>query len=381
MAVYLDNAATTMVCREAAAAAYMVMTENYGNPSSTHAMGRNAKRALDESRAQVAASLGAKPEEVFFTSCGSEGDNWALLSGADFMHRKGKHIISSCVEHSAVLRCLNILEKQGFEVTRLKPQRDGSISSEQVLDALKEDTVLISLMLVNNETGGVTDIGGIVKAVRKAGNKALIHTDAVQGYLKVPYSVKELGIDMMTISGHKVHAPKGIGALYLKGGEKAINLKPLIVGGEQERERRAGTEGLPQAAAFGVAAQLGASLFNDSHKKMAKLKAHAIERLTGENEGLLVLSGEAPHILSFSLPGYKSEVLMNFLEAREIYVSKSSACRKGKRSHVLEAIGLPPKVIDGALRIGLSRFNTMEDMDALCDGIRAAGESLYPVLN
>lgn len=381
MAVYLDNAATTMVCREAAETAYRLMTENYGNPSSTHTMGRNAKKALDKARAQVAASLGAKPEEIFFTSCGSEGDNWALLSGADFMRHKGKHIISSCAEHSAVLRSLDVLEKQGFQVTRLKPQRDGSISVEQVLDALGENTVLISLMLVNNETGGVTDIGGIVKAVRKAGNKALIHTDAVQGYLKVPYSIKELGADMMTISGHKVHAPKGIGALYLKGGEKAINLKPLIVGGEQERERRAGTEGLPQAAAFGIAAELGALLYNDSHKKMAELKAHAIARLTGENEGLLVLSGQAPHILNISLPGYKSEVLMNFLEASEIYVSKSSACRKGKRSNVLEAIGLPPQVIDGALRIGLSRFNTMEDMDALCDGIRAARESLYPVLN
>lgn len=223
MSVYLDNSATTMVCREAADAAYAVMTENYGNPSSTHTMGRSAKKVLDTARAQVAKAMGAKPEEIFFTSCGSEGDNWALLSGADFMRHKGKHIISSCVEHSAILKSLDKLEAQSFEVTRLKPEKDGSIAVQSVLDALREDTVLISLMLVNNETGGVTDIAAIVKAVRAAGSRALIHTDAVQGFLKVPCSVKALGADMMTISGHKIHAPKGIGALYLKGGEKAIN--------------------------------------------------------------------------------------------------------------------------------------------------------------
>ena len=376
MSVYLDNSATTMVCREAADAAYAVMTENYGNPSSTHTMGRNAKKVLDAAREQVAKAMGAKAEEVFFTSCGSEGDNWALLSGAELMHRKGKHIISSCVEHSAVLKSLDKLEAQGFEVTRLKPEKDGSIAVQSVLDALREDTILISLMLVNNETGGVTDIAGMVKAVRAAGCQALIHTDAVQGFLKVPCDVRKLGVDMMTVSGHKIHAPKGIGALYIKGGEKAIKLKPLIVGGEQERERRAGTEALPQIAAFGVAAELGAALFPQSHDKMTELKAYAKVRLSSENDGLRVLSGEAPNILNVSLPGYRSEVLMNFLEAKEIYVSKSSACRKGKRSYVLEACSLPPAVIDGAIRIGLSRFTTKEDIDALCDGLKAAKESL-----
>lgn len=380
MSVYLDNAATTMVCREAADIALMVMTENYGNPSSTHAMGRSAKKTLDAARQQVAAALGARPEEIFFTSCGSEGDNWALLSGAELMHRKGKHIISSCVEHSAVLKALDRLEQQGFEVTRLKPEKDGSIAAESVLDALREDTVLISLMLVNNETGGVTDISGITKAVRAAGSSSLFHCDAVQGFLKVPCNVKTLGVDLLTISAHKIHAPKGIGALYLKGGEKAIKLKPLIIGGEQEQERRAGTEPLPQIAAFGAAAELGSALFRESHERMAELKAHAVSRLTAENEGLLVLSGGAPHILSISLPGYRSEVLMNFLEAREIYVSKSSACRKGKRSYVLQAVGLSPAVIDGALRIGLSRYTTKDEIDALCNGIFAARQSLRPAL-
>ncbi len=380
MNAYLDNAATTMVCPEAADTAYNIMTKNYGNPSSTHKMGRDAKHALDTARAQLAAALGAKPEELFFTSCGSESDNWAILSGAELMHRRGNHIISSSVEHSAVLRSLDILEKRGFEVTRLSPEKDGSISKDSVLAALREDTILISLMLVNNETGGITDISSIAKAVKKAGSQALIHTDAVQGFLKVPFSAKTLGADLISVSGHKIHAPKGVGALYLKGGEKSIKLAPMIVGGAQEFGRRAGTEALPQLAAFGTAAELGSRLFEAAHRCMQELKEYAISRLTDENEGLLILSGDAPHILSISLPGYKSEVMMNFLEARGIYVSKSSACKKGARSHVLEAIALPPAVIDGALRIGFSRYTTRDEVDALCDGIREARLSLFKAL-
>ncbi|MEG0777741.1 MAG: cysteine desulfurase family protein [Oscillospiraceae bacterium] len=372
MTAYLDNAATTMVCREAAEAALNIMTENYGNPSSGHKMGRDAKKALDTAREQVAKAMGAAPEEIFFTSCGSEGDNWAILSGAELCHRRGKHIISSQAEHSAVLKSLNLLESRGYEVTRLKPEKDGRITVEAVLDALREDTILVSLMLVNNETGGITDISEISKALKKSGSSALLHTDAVQGFLKVPSSAKTLGADMISISGHKIHAPKGIGALYIRGGEKALNMAPLIIGGGQERGRRAGTEAMPQIAAFGVAAELGQKDFKASTDKMRELKELATHRLCAENEGLLVLSGEAPHILSISLPGYKSEVVMNFLEARGIYVSKSSACKKGGRSHVLEAVGHSPAVIDSALRIGLSRYTTVEEIHALCDGIAEA---------
>ena len=380
MPIYFDNAAPTMVCREAADAAYNIMTENYGNPSSTHTMGRNARKALESAREQLARALGAEPAEVFFTSCGTESDNWAILSGAELMKRRGNHVISSTVEHSAVLKALDALEAQGWEVTRLSPEKDGSISAQSVLDALRPDTVLISLMMVNNETGGITDISAISKAVRRAGSGALIHCDAVQGFMKLPFKASTLGADMISVSGHKIHAPKGIGALYIKGGEKAIKLKPLIVGGSQESARRAGTEALPQIAAFGAAAELAKAKLDESQEHMKMLKARAIERLCSENEGLLVLSGDAPHILSISLPGYKSEVLMNFLEKRDIFVSKSSACRKGKRSYVLEALGLSPDVIDGALRIGFSRYNTLEELDALCNGISDAKASLKTVL-
>lgn len=380
MGVYLDNAATTMVCKEAAEAAYKIMTEEFGNPSSTHTMGRQAKKALELSRGQVASALGAKPEEIYFTSCGSESDNWAILSGAELQKRRGKHIISSTVEHSAVLKSLDILEKRGFEITRLTPEKDGSISLKSVTHALREDTVLVSLMLVNNETGGITDIAEISKEIKRLGSTALLHTDAVQGFLKIPFTANTLGADMISISGHKIHAPKGIGALYIKGGIKSINLPPLIVGGGQENGRRAGTESLPLIAAFGIGAQLGSQQLKDSYSRMQELKQLASKRLTDENPGLLIMSGDAPQILSISLPGYKSEVIMNFLEAKEIYVSKSSACKKGGRSYVLEQIGYPAAVIDGALRIGLSRFTTAAEINTLCDAIAQARESLFTAL-
>ena len=383
MTAYLDNAATTKVCPEAAAAAMKMMTEIYGNPSSTHTLGREAKAVLDDSRKAVAETLGANPGELFFTSCGSESDNWALRSACALQHRRGKHIISSTVEHSAVLRSLELLEKQGFEVTRLSPDADGSISPDAVKNALRGDTILVSLMLVNNETGAVNDIPAVSELLKAAGSPALLHTDAVQGFLKVPFSVKTLGADLISISGHKVHAPKGIGALWVRGGTKTLKLPPLIVGGLQEGGRRAGTEALPNIAAFAAACKVGKSVFPESFEREKALKALAGSRRTAENDGLRILSGTnaAPGILSISLPGYRSEVLMNFLEARGVYVSRSSACKKGGRSYVLEELGLPPRVIDGAIRISFSRFTTEAEINALCDGIRDARQTLYPSLH
>lgn len=370
---YLDNSATTRVCEEAAKAAYEAMTSIYGNPSSTHTKGREAKKLLDSARAQVASAMGCKPTELVFTSCGSESDNWALLSGADAMKRKGKHIISSAVEHDAIRKTLEELEKQGYEVTRLAPDNTGAISVESVKNALREDTILVSLMLVNNETGAVTDIKAISNMLKKSGSPALLHTDAVQGFMKVPFSAKTLGADMISVSGHKIHAPKGIGALCIREG---LRLKPFIVGGAQENSRRAGTEAMPQIAAFGAACAEAVKDLNGNIQRMAALKGEIIERLSAEIPELQYVRTDAPHILNISLPGWRSEVLMNFLEAREVYVSKSSACKKGARSHVLEAIGQRADVIDGAIRIGLSRFTTEEDIDALCTGLIEARNTL-----
>ena len=373
MSIYLDNAATTPVCRAAADAALDAMLTHYGNPSSTHRLGRESKKILDAARASVAAALDCAAGELYFTSCGSEGDNWAILRGAEYNARRGRHVISSTAEHSAVLKPLDELESRGFAVTRLKPGRDGAVSVEDVLAALRPDTCLISLMLVNNETGAVTDLGAIAAAARARNPRILIHTDAVQAFLKVPVSAKTLGADLITISGHKIHAPKGIGALYIRSG---LNLPPWILGGGQEAGRRAGTESLPLIAAFGAACETARRSFREDADRMAGLRAHAIDRLCAENPSLLVLGGGAPHILSISLPGWRSEVLMNFLEARDIFVSKSSACKKGGRSYVLEEMGLPADVIDGALRVSLSRFTTREEIDAFCDALREARESL-----
>ena len=366
---YLDNSATTRVCPEAARAALAAMTNTYGNPSSTYTLGREAKKLLDQSRRQVSDALGCTPQELVFTSCGSESDNWALLAGAEAMKRKGKHVISSLVEHDAVRKSLDELEARGFEVTRLKPERDGSVSVSALEAALREDTVLVSLMLVNNETGGVTDIAGVARALKAAGSAALLHTDAVQGFLKVPFSAKSLGADLISVSGHKIHAPKGVGALYLRRG---LRLKPFLVGGGQEEGRRAGTEAVPQIAAFGEACRVGKAGMTENIRRMADMKASLLNRLRAEIPELRWVDSAAPHILSVSLPGWRSEVLMNFLEERQVYVSKSSACKKGGRSHVLEAIGLDAATIDGALRIGLSRMTAEEDLEALCLGLREA---------
>ena len=373
MDIYLDNAATTRVCPEAADMAYRVMTEQYGNPSSTHARGREAKKLLDAARRELALCLGCQPKELAFTSCGSEADNWALLSGAWAASARGGHVISSMAEHDAVRKSLDELERRGYEVTRLPPDPSGAVPVQAVLDALRPDTVLVSLMLVNNETGAVNDIPGLARALKKAAPKVLLHCDAVQGFLKVPFTVKSLGADMVTISGHKIHAPKGIGALYIRSG---LHLRPLILGGSQEDGRRAGTEAMPAICAFGEAARLGRALMAESTERMAGLRQRAVSRLLAANPGLVVIGGGAPHILCVSLPGYRSEVLMSVLESRGISVSKSSACKKGGRSHVLEAMGLPAPVIDGALRLGLSRYTTAEELDAFCLCLREARETL-----
>lgn len=370
---YLDNAATTKVCDEAAQAALAAMTENYGNPSSTHTKGREANRLLDTARKQVAAALGCTPAELVFTSCGSESDNWAIINGAEAMKRRGGHIISSAVEHDAVRRALDELESRGFEVTRLAPDERGGISVESVVSALRDDTILVSLMMVNNETGAVTDISAIAREVKKFNSKILIHTDAVQGFMKIPFSAKTLGADMISVSGHKIHAPKGVGALYIKSG---LRLKPFIVGGSQENGRRAGTEAMPQIAAFGAACEAASSGMAENIRRMTALRERAVTALQRDIPELVLIGGGAPHILSVSLPGWRSEVLMNYMEAQNVFVSKSSACKKGGRSHVLEAMGLSSRVIDGAIRIGLSRLTTEDDIDALCRTLKEAHDTL-----
>ena len=379
--IYLDNAATTPVCQAAADIAYKMMLESYGNPSSTHAAGRASKKALDTARKQVAQALGCDANEVYFTACGSESDNWAILRGAESMRRKGMHVISSTVEHDAVRKSLDELERLGYEVTRLQPDEKGAVSVESVKNALRKDTILVSLMMVNNERGALTDIAAISRMLKAEKSIALLHTDAVQSFMKVPFKASAVGADMISLSAHKIHGPKGVGALYISKTMRPVSkLLPYIMGGGQENGMRAGTENLPGIAAFGAAAEEARKSLNSSLKRMTELRAHALSPLPTETEGVVIIGGGTPHILSLSMPGYPSEVVMNYLERDGICIAKSSACKKGGRSHVLEAIGLAPNVIDSALRISFSRFTTLEEVDALCDGLLRAKQQLFPTL-
>ena len=371
--IYLDNASTTPVCEECAEIAYSVMKDHYGNPSSTHTLGRDAASILKNARGQVSAALGSKPQEVYFTSCGSESDNWAIIRGARLRSHEGRHIISSQIEHDAVRKSLDYLESEGYEITRLKPDQTGSIHIQDVLEQVLSDTILVSLMMVNNETGAITDIDSIARQVHAVNPRILVHTDAVQAFMKIPFSAKKMDVDMISISGHKIHAPKGIGALYIRSG---IKLPAYILGGGQENGMRAGTEALPQIAAFGLACEIAKKGFKAYTSEIRERKDTVSRLLAEEVPEAVILSGDAPHILSISLPGWRSEVLMNFMEAQGVYVSRSSACKKGARSHVLEAIGLEPEVIDGAIRVSFSRYNTPEDCEGFISCLKQARDQL-----
>jgi len=376
---YLDNAATTPVREEAAQAALQAMTQGWGNPSSRYALGTQAAEQVKVWRKQVADALGCQSQELFFTSCGTEGNNWAIQAAVELGRHKGKHIITSALEHSAVLEPCKALERQGYEVTYLKPDKNGVLSMDDLSTALRKDTVLVSLMLVNNELGTVTPIREAASRIKAAGSPALLHCDAVQGFLKVPFTVKELGVDFLTVSGHKIHAPKGVGAVYVKNGLKVL---PLIRGGGQESGLRSGTEATAQIAAFAAAVELGRKSLKEDLAHMEDLKVYALEQLTGKIPGLVRIGeGTAPHILTISLPGYKSEVVLRFLSDRGVYVSSGSACHKGKPSHVYAALGLNKKVLDGILRVSFSYDTTREDVDALADGLMAAKEQLFTSLS
>ena len=361
MPIYLDSAATTRVCREAAQAACEAMTEGFGNPSSGYAMGQQAAARMKACRETVADSLGCLPEELTFLSCGTEGDNWAIRAAVEYGKRKGKHIITTAIEHAAVLEPIKDLERQGYEVTYLKPDRKGHISLDELTAALRPDTVLVSMMLVNNELGTILPVAQAAQAIRDSGAPALLHCDAVQGFLKVPFTPGELGVDLLTISGHKVRAPKGIGAQYIR---KGLELKPLLLGGGQERGLRSGTEPTAQIAALAAAC---AAWRAEDREKLERTKGYTLERLR-RVPGLEVVSpGDAPHICAVALPGYPSEMLVRDLSDRGICVSSGSACHKGKPSHVFAALGLPKRTLMGVLRVSFSPENREEDGDALAE--------------
>ena len=365
--IYLDNAATTRVCPEAAQAALAAMTEDFWNPSSRYAAGAGAAEALRSHRATVAAALGCLPEEVVFTSCGTEGDNWAIQAALEHGKRKGRHIVTTAIEHAAVLEPLRTLAGQGYEVTYLRPDRQGHIDPADLAAALRPDTVLVSMMLVNNELGTILPVKAAAEAIRAAGCPALLHTDAVQAFLKVPFTPKDLGVDLLTISGHKVRAPKGIGALYIR---KGLKLKPLLLGGGQEGGLRPGTEPTAQIAALAAACRVWMDHREAYTERMRETKDHFLSSFSAAlPQGVVVSPGDAPHICAVSLPGYPSEMLVRELSDRGICVSSGSACHRGKPSHVFAATGRPKGELLGVLRVSFSPESTPSECDALVNAL------------
>ena len=375
--IYFDYAATAPARPEAAAAMAEAL-RHFGNPSSRYAYGREAARRVKRDRESVAQAMGCAPAELYFTSCGTESDNWAIRRGVELGRRKGKHLITTAMEHAAVLETCLDLERQGYEVTYLKPDRAGRIAVEQLTAALREDTALVSMMQVNNETGVILPVAECVKAVKAADPAVLFHCDAVQGFLKTRQPPVRLGADLISVSGHKVGAPKGIGALYIK---KGLRLSPLLTGGGQEDGLRSGTEATAQIAAFAAAVR-AADADRDRLERTAAIKAYTLAKLKETLPRLEMISeGDAPHICAVTLPGYKSEVVVRVLGDRGVCVSSGSACHKGRPSHVFAAMGLPKPWLDGALRLSFSPDTTREEADALAQALKEAADSLFTTLS
>ena len=373
--IYLDHAATTPIPKEVADAMYEVLANQFGNPSSQYAMGLEMKKQVETWRKTIAAALGCDASQLHFTSCGTESDNWAIRAAVEQNKRKGKHIVTTAIEHSAVLKPMQELEQAGYEVTYLQPNRQGSIDLADLENALREDTILVSMMLVNNELGTVLPVKEASQLIRRKGCPALLHCDAVQGFMKLPFTVKELGVDLLAISGHKIHAPKGIGALYIRSG---LKLKPLILGGGQENGLRSGTEPTAQIAALSKACELGLARRSEDIAHMQALKAYTLSRIAGEvPEVVPIVEGDAPHVLALSMVGYKSEVLVRVLGDQGIYVSAGSACHRGTPSHVYAALGLDKPTREGAFRVSFCGDSTKEEVDALIEALKSAAKTLF----
>ncbi|MDR0890476.1 MAG: cysteine desulfurase [Oscillospiraceae bacterium] len=371
--IYLDNAATTRPCGAAIAAITSTLTQDWGNPSSVHHFGVEAARLLARSRESVAQSIGAQPQTVYFTSGATESNNWVIYAAAERLGKRGKHIITTAVEHHAVLHPIKKLESAGFSVSYLQPDGLGRVSLADLEAALRPDTILVSIMAVNNESGAVMPIEAMAKLTHRTSPFALFHTDAVQALFKQPLRAKALGVDALSISGHKVHAGKGVGALYLRDG---LHLPALLRGGGQESNLRGGTENLPMIAGFAAACEAQKKTHKDDIAAMRALQASCRAQLE-QIPGLTLLGAQdAPHIVTFALEGLRTQGIINALQERGIYVSAGSACSRGHRSHVLTAMQIPPAQIDGAVRASFSRETTQADIDALAQALPEVIENL-----
>ena len=376
--IYLDHAATTPVPKEVADAMYQVLTEQFGNPSAQYGLGLDMKKRVESWRQTVAAAMGCDAKQLYFTSCGTEGDNWAITAAVWQNRHMGRHIVTTAVEHSAVLECCRWLEQQGCEVTYLAPDKNGDITAEQVLDAVRPDTALVSVMMVNNELGNVYPIADIAKGLAAKNPKTLLHTDAVQGFLKIPFQAGRLGADFISVSAHKIGGPKGIGAMYI--GPRVRNPKPLLAGGGQEGGLRSGTEATAQIAGFAKAVELRCDGLTDKLAHMADIKRYAAERLSAIPDCQLIGDGTAPHILSASLVGWPSQNMVSDLGSQGICISAGSACHRGKPSHVVAALHLPKKTAGGVIRLSFGPETTEADIDACAEALLRHHDTRMPML-
>lgn len=382
---YFDYAATTPVCSPAKTAMLHQLDCGWQNPSAQYESGVAVAKDIAGYRNTIASALGCQTEEFYFTSGGTESNHWAITEGVYLGRHRGKHCITSSVEHASVLACFKNLEKKGYSVTYLKPNKEGFVSASQVEEALREDTVLVSFMLVNNETGVIFPVDEIAKKVKKFNQNILVHSDGIQGFLKLPFSLSgaenslDLShVDLLSITGHKVFAPKGIGGLFIR---KSVKLNPVFYGGGQEKGLRSGTEPSQQMAAFAEAVRVGVEDFPQRRIFLSQLKEQIIQEISKIPQVKILFhetSPTAPHILCISLVAYPSQVVLRFLSQRGVCVSAGSACHRGKESHVFSSMPLEKPVRDGILRLSISSYTTEEDVSALIQGLQSATKELLP---
>lgn len=374
MTIYLDSAATTRPTEECIAAMTETLWEIYGNPSSLHRMGLDAQLRMDAARRQIAAALGCAAEEVTFTSGATESNHLAIRGAAAAYGRRKRRVVTTTVEHAAVRGAFDLLESEGYEVIRVAPDADGILRAEAIAAAVNDDTCLVSMMLVNNETGAILPVQQAFAQITREHKDIITHCDAVQGFLKLPFTPAKLGADLLTVSGHKVHACKGVGALYH---QKGIRLTPLLKGGEQEALLRPGTESVPLIVGFGAAVDALRGNLAERAAYIAELRGECIRQLS-ESDGITINSPAdgSPYILSFSVKGLRSETMLHFLSDKGIFVSSGSACSKGKQSGVLQQFGIKQDLADSTLRVSFCMENKPEDITALCEALKEAQKRL-----
>lgn len=374
---YLDNSATTKPLKSVCDVVYSAMYENFGNPSSLYRLGIDAEGIITGAKKTISNALGCKAEELYFTSCATESSNTIIFGSAENYGRRKKRVVTTAVEHPSVAKAFDKLEKMGYEVFRITPDENGDITEDMIFNAVDDKTFLISCMLVNNETGYVLPISNAFRRLKKKYPDLITHCDGVQGFMKMDIKVNKLFADCISISGHKVHAPKGIGAMYIK---KGIRIAPYMIGGGQEKDMRSGTECTPLIAGFDEAVKVQAFTISQRYDKMVELKNYLVEKLES-CKGVELNSNDKclPYINSIAVLNIKSETLLHYLESREIFVSSGSACSKGKKSSVLKAFNIPENRLDSTIRVSFCEETEKSDIDALVEGIMSAQNELCKI--